>query len=381
MSSFPYPDSIRVIESDGVYIVTVFGNWKMSKTSPEFDDVSKLFDQEQSKIKELKIVLGELGKWDSSLLIFLEKADLWCEFNHVTFDTSELPPGLARLIDRVRIAVDSRPEPKAAEGTPDFATEVGKSTISLLEDFKVFVDFMGEICMSLGRFATGRSRMRWVDFIRAMQDAGAMSLPIVGLISFLIGVTLAFQAAGMLFEFGTEFYTPPFVSLAMVREMGPIMTGIIVSGRTGARFAATLGSMKVSEEIDALNTLGVSPIDYLVLPRILGLCIMVPLLVVYADTLGIIGGMLVSKSYISMPFQTYLSESFLYIDLIDVLSGLAKAFAFGLIIAYAGCLRGMNCDTSSTGVGNATTSAVVTSLTMIIVANALFALLYSIFGI
>ena len=223
--------------------------------------------------------------------------------------------------------------------------------------------------------------MRWVDCFRAMQDTGPMALPIVGLISGLIGVTLAFQAADLLEDFGSEYYTPAFVGLAMVREMGPIMTGIVLAGRTGAAFASTIGSMKVAEEIDALQTMGVPPVDYLVLPRVIGLSIMTPLMVIYSNALGIIGGMLVSLVKLNMPAQTYIQEIFLNINATDIGSGLLKSSAFGMIIAYAGCLRGMNCDTSSTGVGRATTSAVVTSLLLIIICNSLFAVIYSIYNI
>ena len=139
--------------------------------------------------------------------------------------------------------------------------------------------------------------------------------------------------------------------------------------------------MKVAEEIDALRTLGVKPVDYLVLPRVIGLSIVTPVMVIYANALGIIGGMLVAKVKLNMPMQTYIKETFLNIDSNDIGSGLLKAAAFGMIIAYSGCLRGMNCDTSSTGVGRATTSAVVTSLLLIIIFNSIFAVIYSIYKI
>jgi len=380
MADFPFSDHVQVVLHDEVLELRVHGNWKMEKKAPRFAKIAEQLPKEQS-VKEVVVVTEDLELWDSSLLIFLDHTKRWCGSQHIIFNSDQLPNGLKALLNQVQAVIDSRVEAKDPEGHPDFATEVGSQTLQMVQDFKVFVDFLGDIVLSFGRFITNRSQMRLMDALRAMQDAGAMALPIVGLISFLVGLTLAFQASVLLADFGAEVYTATFVSLAMVREMGPLMTAVVLAGRTGASFAANIGSMKVSEEIDALRTLGVSPIDYLVLPRVLGLCLMVPLMVIYANMLGMLGGFVVGKTVLGMPVKAYIHESFVNMDLTDVGSGLLKASAFGAIIAYAGCLRGMNADTSSTGVGKATTSAVVTSLLMIIVANAVFAVIYSIYDI
>ncbi len=375
-----YSSQVQLEDHSDSLIVQLTGVWTLNKKAPSFN---KLIAERESfgGLRSLVLQTIELEDWDSSLLVFLNQAKAWCKASSVDFNDELLPDGLRRLLKQTESVVDSRVEKKEPEGHPGFAKEVGKYTLRFFEDYRLCASFLGEIVLSFSRLPINKSRMRWSDCFRAMQDAGPMAWPIVGLICFLIGITLAFQAADLLEDFGSEYYTPAFVALAMVREMGPIMTAIVLAGRTGASFAATIGSMKVAEEIDALSTLGVSPIDYLVLPRVIGLSIMTPLMVIYANALGIIGGMLVALVKLKMPVQTYVQETFINIDLSDVCSGLIKASVFGMIIAYAGCLRGINCDTSSTGVGRATTSAVVTSLLMIIVANSLFAVIYSIYNI
>lgn len=380
MSKYPYASQVELEETGDTLVIRLMGVWVLDRKAPSFAAFVKKGDL-RVDLDEIQLETKNLEDWDSSLLMFLNQVRDWSNKHSVQFNYEGLPEGLGRLMVQTQSAVDSRTEAKDPKGEPGFAEEVGRVTLNYLEDCKVFASFLGDIVLSFMRLFIGRARMRWVDCFRAMQDTGPMALPIVGLISFLIGITLAFQAADLLEDFGSEYYTPAFVGLAMVREMGPIMTAIVLAGRTGAAFASTIGSMKVAEEIDALQTMGVPPVDYLVLPRVIGLSIMTPLMVIYANALGIMGGMLVSLIKLNMPIQTYTQEIFLNIDMTDIGSGLLKSSAFGMIIAYAGCLRGMNCDTSSTGVGRATTSAVVTSLLLIIVFNSLFAVIYSIYNI
>ncbi len=380
MSTYPYASQVELEEQGDTLVIRLMGVWVLDREAPSFNEFLEN-DAISADIQSLMLETKDLKDWDSSLLVFLNQAKEWADGRTMGFNCDCLPHGLGRLMLQTQSAIDSRTEAKDPEGLPNFAQEVGDYTLKYWTDLRVFADFIGEIVFSFFRLIIGKSRMRWVDCFRAMQDTGPMALPIVGLISFLIGVTLAFQAADLLEDFGSEFFTPAFVGLAMVREMGPIMTAIVLAGRTGSAFASTIGSMKVAEEIDALRTLAVSPVDYLVLPRVIGLSIMTPLMVVYANALGVIGGMLVAKVKLNMPVQTYVQETFLNISLTDISSGLIKSSVFGMIIAYSGCLRGMNCENSSTGVGRATTSAVVTSLLFIIISNSLFAVLYSIYDI
>jgi phospholipid/cholesterol/gamma-HCH transport system permease protein len=233
----------------------------------------------------------------------------------------------------------------------------------------------------VGRLVTGRARFRGVDLAIFLQDTGAAALPIVTLISFLVGVILAFVGAVQLKQFGAQIYVADLVGLAMVRQMGALMAAIIMAGRTGAAFAAQLGAMKVNEEIDALTTMGIPALDFLVLPRFLAMVLMMPLLCIYADVLGIVGGFVIGTTTLGISFSQYWNQTVNAIDLMDCVPGLVMSVFFGALVATFGCLRGMQCEGSSSAVGDAATSAVVSGIVSIIVADAIFTVLFDILGI
>jgi len=214
-----------------------------------------------------------------------------------------------------------------------------------------------------------------------IQQTGAQALGIITLISFLVGLILAFVGAVQLQQFGAAIYVADLVGIAMVREMGAMMTGIVMAGRTGAAFAAQLGTMKVTQETDALATMGISPLDFLVLPRMLALCLMMPLLCLYADFVGILGGAAVGVGMLKLPLLVYYNQTKASVHLVDLAGGVFKASVYGVLIAISGCLRGMQCGNSSSAVGDAATSAVVTGIVFIISACGLFAVMFYILGI
>ena len=231
------------------------------------------------------------------------------------------------------------------------------------------------------RLLRGRATFPRTEFAVILQEVGAQALPIVSLISLLVGLILAFMGAVQLRQFGAEIYVADLVGIGMARDMGPIMAGIIMAGRTGAAFAAELGTMMVNEEIDALETMGVDPTEYLVLPRMLALMATMPLLALYAIVLGIVGGLLVSVSALDVGLRAYLLETQHALDYSDVAGGLIKASVYGAIVALAACLRGMQSGRSAAAVGEATTSAVVTGIVFIIVACGVLTAVYDVLGI
>jgi phospholipid/cholesterol/gamma-HCH transport system permease protein len=239
---------------------------------------------------------------------------------------------------------------------------------------------VGECTLAAGRMLLGRARFRWSDVWLGLEQCGADALPIVSLISFLVGLILAYVGAITLRQYGGLIFIANLVGLAMVREMGAMMTGVIMSGRTGAAYAAQLGSMKVSEEIAALSTLGLSPVEFLVLPRMIALFLMFPLLTLYADFIGILGGLVVALS-MDLTYTQYTHQLMLAVDLRNFSVGLIKSCFFGVIVAVSGCLRGMQCGASSAAVGQATTRAVVTGITCMIVADAVFAVIFNVLRI
>ncbi len=243
------------------------------------------------------------------------------------------------------------------------------------------VAFLGEAFLAFIQLLRGRARFRRSDLVLIIQECGAQALPIVSLISALVGLILAFVGAVQLLMFGAQIYVANLVGIAIVRVMGPIMTGIIMAGRTGAAFAAELGTMQVNEEVDALRTLGISPMEFLVLPRMLALALMMPLLCLYADLIGILGGLLVGVSMLDLDAVVYFNQTREAVSLKHFWIGLFHSVVFGVLVALAGCLRGMQCGRSASAVGQAATSAVVTGIVSIIVATAIITFICNILGI
>jgi phospholipid/cholesterol/gamma-HCH transport system permease protein len=252
---------------------------------------------------------------------------------------------------------------------------VGATALQAQSGVYQALSFVGETLLAGVNMVRSRAQFRWSDTLVVMQEVGPEALGVVALINFLVGVILAFVGAVQLQQFGASIYVADLVAIGTVREMGALMTGIILSGRTGAAFAAQLGTMKVNEEIDAFKTFGISPMEFLVLPRILALLLMMPLLVVFADAIALFGGYIVSVSMLDVTTVEYFNRSVDAITLSSFFLGVFKGGFFGLLVATTGCLRGLQCGNNAAAVGQATTSAVVTGITSIIAADGIFAVL------
>jgi phospholipid/cholesterol/gamma-HCH transport system permease protein len=243
------------------------------------------------------------------------------------------------------------------------------------------VTFLGDSLLAFAALFRGRARFRVSDLFMIMQECGPSALGIVSLISFLIGLILAFVGAVQLQQFGASIFVANLVAIAMTREVGCIMTAIVMSGRTGAAFAAQLGTMNTNQEIDALSTMGISSMEFLVMPRMLALIVMMPLLTVYADLVGIIGGAMVGIGMLHLSFSEYFEQTRGAVHIADFVIGVAKSSVFGVVVALAGCLRGMQSGRSAAAVGLAATSAVVTSIVILIVLDGFFAVLLNVLGL
>ncbi len=265
--------------------------------------------------------------------------------------------------------------------TPHPVEQVGLKALELRRSIREAVTFLGECSLSLVRGIRGQAYARKADFLVLLQQCGADALPIVSLIAFLVGLILAFVGAVQLERFGASIYVADLVAIAMTREMGCVMVAIVLCGRTGASFAAHLGTMKVNQEIDAFQVFGISPVDFLVLPRLLALFVMIPLLTLYADLVGILGGLVVARVMLGLSIIEYWSATTDALSFAHLSSGVVKSLAFGAIIAFTGCLRGLHCGTNAAAVGAATTSAVVTAITGVVAADAAFAVIFNILNI
>ena len=254
---------------------------------------------------------------------------------------------------------------------------IGKQAWHGLENLSGLLAFVGESAIALLRLIVQPRRIRWRTILHNMQTAGFEALPIVGLLSFLMGVVIAYQGADQLQRFGANIFIADLVGLAMLRELSPLLTAIIIAGRSGSAYAAQIGTMKVTEEIDALRTIGVSPQELLVLPKMLALVIALPLLTVYADVTGVLGGMIMARSKLDVSFVVFIDRLGDAISLSSFLTGIVKAPVFAAIIALVGCFQGFQVGGSADSVGRQTTLSVVQAIFLVILADALFSVVFN----
>jgi len=362
----------EIRREDDSLVAVLSGEWNLERPAPRFAQLMEsALSADPPGARAARVVnvdASALSTWDSSLLIFLRQGQEYCEAHQLEFGTEGVPERIASLLALARVVperVTDRDEPRLSP-----VARFGLAGIAAWDAAHVAVTFTGEVIQRGAQLLRGRVRMRWREFWVVVQSNGSGALPIVTLIALLIGVIVAFLGVVVLKRFGAGYYVSYLVGYGMLRELGALMTGIIMAGRTGAGFAAELGSMKITEEIDALSTLGISPIDHLVLPRVLGLFVMMPLLVVYADLVGIVGGMGVSLAMLDLTPTQFVHGMLTAVELSDTLLGVFKATIYGLIIGMAGCMKGLRTGSDAGAVGRSATSAVVLGITLIILANA-----------
>lgn len=353
------------------WTLALCGSWRLTGGLPEWHP------KKGAMPRVLSIEMESVERWDSSLPMFVHRVRTWCEGAGVVCDVSRMPASVLRLIDECCAAQDTvTPRDRRL----NLLHGVGEAALDAAKQGRDFLSFVGECAIGSARLARNPRRFRWRDCLEEMQKCGAMALPIVSLVSFLVGVTLAYTGAIILRLFGGDIWVADLVGLSTTREMAPVMTAVVLAGRTGAAYAAQLGNMKANEEIDALHTLGVSPVDFLVVPRLVALAVMTPLLALYSNCLGILGGMVIARGILDIPPTAYWIEMLTIVDLSDINTGLIKASTFGLIVGVSGCLRGLQADRSAAGVGQAATSAVVTTILWVVVADAVYAVLFNMLG-
>lgn len=364
---------------DGALCLALIGSWTISSRPPSADQVEKRLEAEPA-VRRVVFDSRRMTDWDSGLLVFLLNIKKFCERRSIGIDAGALPAGVHNLLD-LATAVPEKEGTRRTESRDSLLVSVGKGWLGMAKAASDLVDFVGEALAAFARLLTGRARFRGSDLLLIIQQCGVQALPIVSLISILVGMILAFVGAVQLEQFGAQIFVANLVAIATAREMGAMMTGIIMAGRTGAAFAAQLGTMQVNEEIDALRTLGFVPMDFLVLPRMLALILMMPLLCVYSILLGILGGLFVGVGMLDLTLVQYVHQTVGALALTDFAVGIFKSAVFGVLIAIAGCLKGIQCGRSASAVGEAATSAVVMAIILIIVTDGLFAVLTNMLGI
>ena len=372
-------NEIKLIVKKEVFEINFFGNWTTGSPAYGVEDLLlRLTDY--PKIKKLTFSTKKLDDWDSFFMTQLILIIDFAKNKKITVDIQSLPKGIQGLLE-LAYSVKERDGARKQKKKISLIELIGRSLLNAKVELKNLVTFLGDLIQSAFSLIKGTGRFRFVDLMTYIQDCGPASLPIVSLISFLVGLILAFVGALQLSLFGAQMYLADLVGLGMTREMGALMVGIIMAGRTGASYAAQIGTMNVNSEIDALKTMGFNPMEFLVMPRMLALILVMPLLCLYADFMGMLGGAAVAIGLFDISSTEYWVRTELAVDLKDVLVGLFKASIFGILIAYSGCIRGMQCGRSASAVGDAATSAVVTGIIFIVISDSLITIIFNQLGI
>ncbi|PLX79742.1 MAG: hypothetical protein C0616_10355 [Desulfuromonas sp.] len=365
-------------DNENALVADLGGCWRLESSLPGLNELSQRL--QTGAVKRVVFRGKGISAWDSTLLAFLVKAAETCHQAGLSLDFRDFPDGVERLLKLTQTPPQTSSAPTKTE-SDHLLVRLGTITINIHRNWLNGLEFAGELSSSLLKLVRGKVHFRRKDFLLLLEGAGAQALPIVTLISVLVGMILAFVGAVQLRQFGAGLFVADLVGLGMAREMAAMMTAVIIAGRTGAAFAAQLGTMQVNEEIDALRTFGISPMEFLVLPRMLALIVMMPLLTIYSAFLGVLGGGIVSALMLGIGLQAYFLRIQESVGLDHFLIGVAKAAVFGVVVAMAGCMRGMQCGRSAQAVGQATTAAVVSAIVWIVVCDAIITLLCQTFGI
>lgn len=365
--------TVRLTQNDKTLTVAFDGDWSVGAP---FEDPADFKALTESGAGSVVFSGGGIRGWDSSLIAqILHFVDI-CRRKNIPYTFEKMPDGVSPMID-LALKVPPRDLPPRDAKRKPFLNVLGEAALNFAAACSDARLFCSQARASLGRFLRGKAVMRKSDLWTAMQEAGADALPIVSLICFMIGLIVAFVGSIQLKLFGAQIYVASLVAIAVTRVMGAIMAGVIMSGRTGAAYAATIGSMQVNEEVDALETMGISPFDFLVTPRLLALSLMMPFLTVYADITGILGGAFVGIVMLDLSPEEYVRATFNALKMRHVLVGIAYGASYGVIIALCGCYQGIRCGRNASAVGRATTSAVVISIVLMTVDTAVLTFLFN----
>jgi phospholipid/cholesterol/gamma-HCH transport system permease protein len=343
------------------------------------DNLSALEAELQARLQELRpagltVDLAGLEYLDSAGALALIQLQSASQARAVPCRFLNLSEEARRILDLIDPETLTQPPLIPEERATGLLDQLGEASIRFASDLVNVITFLGDLLTSLWYALRHPRSVRWGDVLFYMKRAGVDGLPIIGLIGLLLGLILAFMSSLQLKQFGANIYVASLLAVAMVQELGPIMTAILVAGRSGSAFAAEIGTMKVNEEVDALVTMGFDPVRFLAIPKVLAAMLVVPLLTVYATLFGLLGGLIIGVLGLDLTVYSYVSESQRAIELFDILSSLVKSVVFALLVAGIGCQRGFQVRGGAEAVGSATTSAVVAGIFLIIVTDSAFAL-------
>jgi phospholipid/cholesterol/gamma-HCH transport system permease protein len=362
----------RALSEPGTVTLVMTGHWDSDTTGKWWQLGQQIMAQ--SKPRRVVIDASGVSYCDGAGMAFILAVQQWQIGTGGDFAIQGLREEFRRLLG-IYGGVSLEPPPGRRREGFSIIEQVGETAVCQWQNFQALLVFVGELTVTVLRAVRHPCLVRWRDAWLAAEQAGVNALPIIALIGILIGLILAFQSAMSLRRFGAEIFVANLIGLGMFREMGPLMTAIILAGRSGSAFAAEIGTMKVKEEIDALTTMGLEPVRFLVLPRVLGTVVVTPLLTAFANLFGLIGGAAVMGS-LGFPLITYVNQIQSAVTVSDLLGGLLKSLAYGIVVAAIGCLRGLQTTTGASAVGQSTTSAVVSGIILIAIMDGMFAVVF-----
>jgi phospholipid/cholesterol/gamma-HCH transport system permease protein len=336
----------------------------------------------------LRIEPNPQGVADGAQIVALDTAGAWVLHSLLhrlgvqgsVITVRGLRPEFAKILDLVvkRAAVQAAHPAPPASALPSHTARIGHSVVATFDETVALLGFVGETAVCFAGCLVHPARIRWRPILFNIRSAGFDALPIVGLLSFLLGVVVAYQGAGQLRQYGANIFVADLVGVSMLREFAPLITAIIIAGRSGSAYAAQIGTMTVTEEIDAMRTLGIAPLEVLVLPKVFAMVIAMPLLTVAADVLGVFGGMLSARAQLDVGFVEFIDRLAKAVSTTTYMVGIGKAPVFAVIIAVVGCFQGFRTKGGADSVGRQTTRSVVQSIFLVIVADALFSIAFSV---
>ena len=369
--------SIDIVVQEALIQVQFAGEWTLVRKRPDCLKQLEESKIDPSKFSKISFDGSRLASWDSSFLLAVQGLIAWAQSQQLEYSTDRLPEGVLRLLSIAHEGTCFSSNQAESRSTPafwDYISKLGRSWLA-------WQRLVGELAQALCACLCGRFRFQRKDFVELVHETGLKALGIVSLLSFLTGLIIAFIGIVQLQKLGADLYVADLVGLAMTRELGALMVGVIMAGRTGAAFAAQIGTMRVNEELDAFESFSIAPVAFLVVPRVLASMLMLPLLGAWACLMGILGGLLVSLSLTDLGFIQYVHELQYAVSLGDFLGGLFKCWVFSFIVAMTGCFQGLQCGRDARSVGQAATAAVVSGITWIVLADAVLAISFNRLGI
>lgn len=336
-----------------------------------------LAEIKSKKPGHVTVDLNRVTYFDDFGVLVLAQVRSYLDERRIPFRVVQPPPKVAEILALSNFDTPDACGPPLRKKRANAIVRLGEASLQKADNIRFLISFLGSVALCLGHVALHPKKLRWGDTIELMQKTGVDAVPIVGLISFLLGLIMAFVSSLQLEQFGASVYVARLVALAMVSELGPIMTAIVVAGRSGSAFAAEIGTMRISDEVDALFVMGFSPTLFLVVPRIVASILVIPVLTLFADLFAIMGGLIISVAMLDLTVSTYIDQTIKALSLFEFLWGFSKSVLFAALIAWIGCLRGFEVRGGSAQVGNAATSAVVSGIFLIILFDSIFAVIRS----